>query len=241
MSSKRSRALVRAVRIEFKRLADPKKATPMQAYMKSEMPYYGVQTPRRRVAQREVFATHALRSFAEWKETILALWREATYREERYAAIGLADEKAYAAYRTLKALPIYEEMIVTGAWWDYVDGIAIELVGDLLFRFPRSMKPRMCTWSRSKDMWKRRTSILSQLKFKGETDLDLLYDCIEPSIEEKEFFLRKGIGWALREYAKTDPREVWRYVKENRDRLSPLTKREATRTIIKAGLAKSVP
>ena len=100
----------------------------------------------------------------------------------------------------------------------------------ILFDVARgAMTRRMRAWSRSKDIWKRRSSIVCQLKRKADTDLELLYDCIEPSIGEKEFFLRKAIGWALREHAKTDPREVIRYVRRHKDRLSPLTKREAVR------------
>jgi 3-methyladenine DNA glycosylase AlkD len=241
MKSRKARALVQSLRKELKRSADPIKASEMRAYMKSEMPYYGVQTPQRRAIQREVFSQHPLKSYEEWKDTILTLWRTARFREERYAAIGLAGDKAYGEYQQLKSLSVYEEFIVTGAWWDYVDGIAIDLVGGLLEKYPRSMKPKMRTWAKGKDIWRRRSAILSQLKFKDETDLDLLYDCIAPSLGEREFFLRKGIGWALREYAKTDPREVLRYIRDNRDRLSPLTKREAMRPILIAGLARSVP
>ena len=93
------------------------------------------------------------------------------------------------------------------------------------------MKPLLRTWANDADMWKRRTAILCQLGFKRDTDLDLLYACIEPSLERREFFLRKAIGWALRQYAWTDPKEVRRYVKANRDRLSPLSIREATKNI----------
>jgi 3-methyladenine DNA glycosylase AlkD len=85
----------------------------------------------------------------------------------------------------------------------------------------------MLAWSRAKDMWKRRSAILCQLSFKNETDLDLLYACIEPSLGSKEFFLQKAIGWALRQYAWTNPREVQRYVRAHADEMSPLSKREA--------------
>jgi 3-methyladenine DNA glycosylase AlkD len=89
----------------------------------------------------------------------------------------------------------------------------------------------MLAWSKSDDMWKRRTSIICQLGFKKNTDLDLLYACIEPSLDSKEFFLRKGIGWALRQYAWTDPAEVKRYVRRHKDRLSSLSQREALKNI----------
>jgi 3-methyladenine DNA glycosylase AlkD len=127
---------------------------------------------------------------------------------------------------------MYEEMIVTGAWWDYVDGIATHHVGEVLRREPRRMKPLMRRWAKTNDsMWKRRAAILTQIRFKAETDLNLLYDCIEPNLAHKDFFIRKAIGWALRQYARTDPREVKRYVDANRDRLSPLSVREATKNL----------
>ena len=162
---------------------------------------------------------------------MLALWRGAAFREERYAAINLSGLRRAAPFQTLDALPMYEEMIVTGAWWDYVDAIASHRVGPLLRRFPDEMKPLMRAWSRSDDLWKRRTSIICQLRFKSETDLGLLYACIEPSLSSREFFLRKAIGWALRQYAWTDPEEVRRYVAAHERELSPLSKREALKNV----------
>jgi 3-methyladenine DNA glycosylase AlkD len=130
---------------------------------------------------------------------------------------------------------MYEEMIVSGAWWDYVDDIAIHRLGPLLQSHPRRMGRTMRAWSRSPDLWKRRSAILCQNGFKGDTDLPLLYVCLEPSLASREFFLQKAIGWALREYAWTDPREVARYVRAHRDRLSPLSVREALRNVTKLG------
>jgi 3-methyladenine DNA glycosylase AlkD len=89
------------------------------------------------------------------------------------------------------------------------------------------MRSAMLAWARGDDLWKRRSAILCQLGFKGETDLGLLYACIEPSLGSKEFFLRKAIGWALRQHAWTDPAEVARWVAANEERLSPLSRREA--------------
>ena len=122
---------------------------------------------------------------------------------------------------------MYEELIVTGAWWDYVDVLASHCLGELLRRHPREMKRKMKEWSRSDNIWKRRSAILCQLQFKQETDLALLYGCIAPSLDSREFFLRKAIGWALRQYAWTDPAEIRRYVREHEARLSPLSRREA--------------
>ena len=221
-------ALVR----ELRTMRDPVRAAGAQKYMKSAMPYIGIaMTPLRRTC-KAFFAANPLPNASTWRREILTLWRHAKFREERYAAIELTGCKRYRDFQTLDALPMYEEMIVTGAWWDYVDALAIHRVGAFLLRgFPREMKREMRRWSVDDDMWKRRTSILAQVTFKGDTDLKLLYDCIEPSLASREFFLRKAIGWALRSYAWTDPREVKRYVRANKDRLSNLSKREALKNV----------
>ena len=203
----------------------------MRAYMNSAMPYLGVQTPGLRETCRLVFPVHQLSSFDDWRDTVLALWHGARFREGRYAALMLTGEPVYRDYQTLESLPLYEELIVTGAWWDYVDLIASKRIGPLLKRYPARMRRTMRVWSRSKDLWKRRTAILCQLSFKADTDLALLYDCIEPNLADREFFIRKAIGWALRQHAWTDAREVQRYVAKNQTRLSPLSVREALKNV----------
>lgn len=203
----------------------------MQAYMKSEMPYLGVHVPQVKRSAREIFSLYPLPSFEAWRDAVLALWRGARYREERYMAIELAGYRRCREFRTMDALPMYEEMITTGAWWDYVDSIASHRLGELLRSYPERMGGVLREWAQSDDIWKRRSAILAQLGFNAETDLLLLYDCIRPSLGEKEFFLRKAIGWALRQYAKTDAAEVRRFVTQYAEQLSPLSKREALKTI----------
>ena len=225
------RSLIREVRQALRAAADPAKAADMQAYMKSPMPYLGVQTPPLRQAIRPLLAARRLESFEEWRGAILTLWRNARYREERYAAIELAGHQAYQAFQTLDTLPLYEEMIVSGAWWDYVDSIAGHQIGGLLRRYPKEMHGLLREWAACDDIWKRRAAILAQLGFKSETDRKLLYACIRPSLGRPEFFLRKGIGWALREYAKTDEAEVVRYVRRQAALLSPLSRREALKNV----------
>jgi 3-methyladenine DNA glycosylase AlkD len=213
------------------RVASPSRAAGAQAYMKSAMPFLGVAAGPLRQVCRRVFAPLTFPTAAAWRGAAFGLWRGARYREERYAAIELTGVRAADGYQDPDALPLYEEMIVTGAWWDYVDVLAKHRVGTLLRRHPRPLRKAMLRWSRDDDMWKRRTSILCQLAFKEETDLGLLYACIEPSLGSREFFLRKAIGWALRQYAWTDPREVKRYVREHERELSPLSRREALKNV----------
>ena len=210
----------------------------MQRYMKSEMPFWGVAGPEQKRVFREVFDAIPLRDAGEWRDTVLELWRSASRREERYAAISLTGHRAYRDAQTRETLPLYEELIVTGAWWDYVDGIASHRLGGLLRRFPRWMSHRMRQWSRSRGegaMWKRRAAILCQLRLKRGIDLALLYDCIEPNLEGTphggEFFIRKAIGWALRTHAWADAEAVVRYVDTRGDQLSGLSRREALKNV----------
>lgn len=198
----------------------------MQAYAKSEMPFLGIQAPVLRRVCRDVFPTYPLSTREEVESAVLQLWREAEFREERYAALMLAYR--YRRLATPETLALYEELVVGGAWWDYVDTVA-QLIRDQLRRFPVETKHAMRAWSLDEDIWKRRVSIICQLGFRGDTDLELLYDCIEPSLDSREFFLRRAIGWALRDLAWSNPVEVERYVREHADRLSPLSQREATK------------
>ena len=188
--------------------------------------------PAQRALWREMFPKHPLSSFDEWQEVVLELWRTASYREERYAAIALADWRPYAGNLTYAAVPMLEEMIVSGAWWDYVDWLATHCLGTVIVHERDARKAArihalMRRWARDSHLWKRRAAILCQIRFKRNTDLELLYACLEPNLADRDFFIRKAIGWALRSYAWTDPREVRRYVRENGDRLSPLSVREA--------------
>lgn len=227
------RALVAAVKHGLAEVADPVRATGMQAYMKSAMPYRGVPAPGQEKLFRRVFDEHPLDGFDHWRDTVLALWREAEYREERYAAISLSGHRRYRPFQVPATVPVYDEMVVDGAWWDYVDAVAIHRIGPLLSAYPIEVKPLIHRWSVDADRWRRRTSIICQVASKAGTDLDLLYDCIAPNLADRDFFIRKGIGWALRQYAWLDPDEIERYVAEHGERLSGLSRREALKNIAK--------
>ena len=239
--TRRASPLLLSVRAGLARLGDAERARGQQAYAKSAMPFHGVTTPQFRVVCRRLFALLEWPDAPGWRKDVLGVWRGATHREERHAAIELSGHRRARSFQTLEALPVYEEMIVTGAWWDFVDGIATHRLRELLVRHPAPMRRTMRAWARDANMWKRRAAILCQIGLKEETDLELLYACIEPSLGSKEFFLRKAIGWALRQYAWTDPREVVRYVRRNRDRLSPLSKREALKNVLRQGLIGRIP
>lgn len=223
--------LAATVRARLTAIADPARAPGMQAYMKSAMPYLGVAATPMRQTCRELFKGLSWPDSAAWQKDVLSIWRGATHREERYAAVELSGMRAARDFQRMGALSMYEEMIVTGAWWDYVDAIAGQRLWTILENEGEPMRRAMLAWSKDRDIWKRRSAILCQLHATQKTDLDLLYACIEPSLDSTEFFLRKAIGWALRQYAWTDPGEIRRYVATYEGRLSGLSKREALKNI----------
>ena len=224
-------ALAETLRAKLIEVAEPARAAGMQAYMKSAMPYLGVSTEPLRQVCKAVFAGRAWPDSQAWQAEVQAIWRGASHREERYAAVELTGVPAAASFQRLDALPMYEAMIVEGAWWDYVDAIATRRLWEILQNERAAMSAELRAWSRDENMWKRRSAIICQVKAKAATDLDLLYDCIEPALASREFFLRKAIGWALRQYAWTDPDEIRRYVAANEARLSGLSRREALKNI----------
>ncbi|NYH90653.1 DNA alkylation repair protein [Actinopolymorpha rutila] len=221
------RRLVEAVRAGLAAAGDPERAERMQAYMKSAMPFRGVPAPALKQVCREVLPEHPVGDRASWAATVRTLWDDAAFREERYAALALTGHRAYRRWQDTGTLALYEHLAVTGAWWDYVDEIAANRVGPILAGDPAAVAPVLLDWAAGEDIWLRRVAILAQLKAKGTTDTALLRACLSPSLGQSEFFLRKAIGWALREYARTDPTWVLAYVAEQEDRLAPLSRREA--------------
>ena len=219
--------LIQDIRQALADNANPDKAEGMRAYMKSEMPFRGVQKPARRKLVNAFLRTDPLPEKPDWQDLILELWRSAEFREERYIALDIAGAPKYLAHRTPDILPMFEEFVVTGAWWDYVDEVATHRLRELLERYPDELTPAMRSWSLDENMWKRRSSIICQINRKDETDLSLLFDCIDPNLSHPDFFIRKGIGWALRSLAWTDLPTVEDYVARNGDRISRLSAREA--------------
>jgi 3-methyladenine DNA glycosylase AlkD len=222
-----SPSLLHSLRAALLQVAKPERAQTMQAYMKSTMPYHGVAAADVRAVCKDVFSSYPFESAESWRSDVLTLWNTADFREERYAAIALSGHRGAKPFQTLEALPMYEEMVVSGAWWDYVDVLASQRIGGLLQAFPRELRPTLLRWSHADDTWKRRSAILAQLRFGERTNLTLLFACIEPSLGESDVFLRKAIGWALRQAARAHERAIVRYVRDHDARLSPLSKREA--------------
>ena len=218
--------LVDALRSALAQAADPEQAPAMQSYMKSDMPFRGVPQPVRARILRECVAEDPPQTPGALAATAEALWDGAEFREERYLATALAGYRSYARWPDADWLPRYRHWVVSGAWWDHVDEIASRLVGPLVRADPDRVVPVMRRWATDPDPWLRRAAIICQLQSKGDTDTRLLADAIEASLKDEGFFLRKGIGWALRQHARSDPLWVREFVEAHPD-LSPLSRREA--------------
>jgi 3-methyladenine DNA glycosylase AlkD len=216
------------VRLELARLADPERAPQMQAYMKSAMPYYGVRVPVVRSTVRRLMraSPEAFGSRDTWAVVIRRLFDEASHREEWYAALAVAGGPGAAPYQSIESLALYRHLIVEGAWWDIVDEVS-HRVGDVVRADLTGTTPIVRGWSGADDLWLRRCSIICQLGHREATDLALLTYAIDANLEDTRFFIRKTIGWALREYARTDPTWVLEFVHTRADRISPLSRREA--------------
>ena len=218
--------LVELAATRLQAAADPAKAEPMAAYMKTDTPFFGVQKTGRLPVHRELVRRFPPENRADYREAVLALWSQ-PHREERYLAIDYAG--SFPRYITVSSIPMYRRMIVDGAWWDFVDAIAIHLVGQVLLNQREATTPRVAAWIDARDMWLRRSSIIGQIGHKEATDTELLFDACRRRMHEAEFFIRKAIGWALRDYAKTDPTAVRGFALAHRSDLSGLSFREATK------------
>ena len=218
--------LIAEIREALRAAADPALAPGMQAYMKSAMPYLGVRVPTVRAITRTTEQHRPPPDLVALTTTAGALWRAAGFREERYAATALLDTRTARRLRDVNLLPLLEEMIRTGAWWDHVDEVS-HRVGDLLVLERTVMTPRLRAWAGDEDRWIRRSAIIAQLGHKSATDLGLLAFVTEANLDDRDFFIAKAIGWALREYARTDSDWVRAFVAAHADRIAPLSRREA--------------
>jgi Predicted DNA alkylation repair enzyme len=231
-SSKRSAdKLVRFVSSELKKLADPGKAPAMAAYMKTDSGFYGVQKPDRIPMFKEVKKNFKPASRADYEEAVLALWK-LPYREEKYMALEYATQ--FVKLATPETMPLFENIVREGAWWDYVDVVASHLVGNVYLTSRGKIAPIMDAWVEDDDFWIRRTAILSQLRHKKDTDEKRLFRYCKARAHEKEFFIRKAIGWALREYSYTAPDAVAKFLLDNKATLSPLSFREGAKNLRKS-------
>jgi 3-methyladenine DNA glycosylase AlkD len=206
--------------------ADPEAAAPMRAYMGDAFPFLGLASPRRRELAKRVVAGLPRPTEADLRGIALACW-ELPEREYQYFAVELL--VAHPSACGPGFLPTAELLITTRAWWDTVDALASRVVGTIVARHPAAVAT-MERWLVDGDLWLARTAILHQLHYQRETDAQRLFRYCTLQAEHPDFFVRKAIGWALRQYAKTDPDAVRDFVRRT-EQLSPLSVREALKNL----------
>jgi 3-methyladenine DNA glycosylase AlkD len=221
--------LVRAIRHALEEGADPERAIGQQRYMRSALPYRGLTSPQLKATLRPLLAAYAPTSREAWEATVRELWDRASFREEWYAAIALVRHRAARAWLDPASMPLLRHLVVTGAWWDVVDDVATHPLGDTLSRHRAEVTPLLRGWAVEDDVWLRRAAIICQVGDGDATDVDLLRHAIEANLDDPTFWIRKAIGWALRDRARTDPGWVRAEVDRYGERLSGLSRREATK------------
>ena len=218
--------MVDALERHFVAQADPERAAQMATYMRDQFPFYGIGAADRKDIHRQVWGEFAL----PVDEPSLAGFARHCYgrpeREWHYTAVAALRRNKHNL--TPVFLPLLHELVTTHSWWDTVDEIAAHLVGAVVARHPETTAV-MDEWVRSDDMWVARTAILHQLTYKHTTDQERLFAYCDLCLDETDFFYRKAIGWALRQYARENPDAVWRYCDTRAERMAPLTRREATK------------
>ncbi|MEU7030810.1 DNA alkylation repair protein [Streptomyces sp. SBR177] len=211
----------------YPRAGDPFRAQEMIAYMKGVAPFLGIRTPERRALSRSVL--DGLPAPAESDCTALAL-RCFALPEREYHYFAVDYLRRHVRRCSSAFLPVARTLVTTVSWWDTVDHLAAHVVGGLVAADP-ALGDVMDEWIADDDLWVARTALLHQLRFKTATDADRLFaHCLLRS-GHPDFFVRKAIGWSLREYAKTAPDEVRAFVAQNGSRLSPLSVREALKNL----------
>lgn len=213
-------AWVQAVVSRLQPLADADRAVAMRAYLLDQFPFLGLPAPVRRAAVKDLLQPAADAA------TLLAraelLWQRPE-REYRYTAIDLL--RRHSRRLEVSHLPVLQTLLLREAWWESVDGLAA-VIGALLHRQPAA-QTMMDDWLAHPVFWVRRVAMLHQLGWRQDTDADRLFRYALHLAPEGEFFIRKAIGWALRDYARWQPEAVRAFLREHAASLSPLTRREA--------------
>lgn len=208
-------------------VANPDKAGEMSSYMKNQFDYLGCSAGERRQVSKPLTQRAKKMDPNDLLDLVRALWAEP---EREFHYVGMDVVRAGAKNLRADDLDSVREFILATPWWDTVDSLAIHTVGTMVTNHPELVH-EMDEWIESSDMWISRTAILHQLMYKERTDVNRLFTYSTMHMESTEFFTRKAIGWALRQYARTDAEAVRRFVSENEDSLSGLSKREALKHI----------
>lgn len=211
----------------FEANQNPENAFAMAKYMKNNFPFFGIKTEERRRIFKEIWKENKEEVSANAREIALDLYSKSE-REFQYCAIEILIKELKGNYKK-EDIQLIEKLISDNSWWDSVDTIAKYILGEYLLEFPLETKKVITRFSKSENMWLDRSVILFQLGYKQKTNADFLFsECLKQG-HSKEFFIQKAIGWALREYAKSNPEAVIEFL--NSSTLKPLSKKEALKNM----------
>jgi 3-methyladenine DNA glycosylase AlkD len=210
----------------FEANRNPENAQAMKKYMRNLFDCIGLKNPERTELTKGLLQKNLLPSKKDAFKIVRELWNMQE-REYQYFAMNLLDK--FAKQPEEEDIIFYEWLITEKSWWDTVDWIAAHYTGNYFKKFPGKINTVTSRWIESDNIWLKRSALLFQLKYKTETDLDLLFSYINKCLGSKEFFINKAIGWILREYSKTDPARVIEFVEKTR--LAPLSRKEALKVI----------
>lgn len=222
--------LTKSLETAFTRAADPVDAAKMKAYLKGQFDFYGIKAPVRKEILKESLSEWGKPTTTSAPEMADSYWMRKE-REWQYCAMELLQRMKY--FREEDSIDLFEKLVCTKSWWDTVDFIASNLVGEYLLLKPDMQRPKAEEWLNSGNMWLQRTALLFQLKYRLKTDTDLLIELINELRTEQEFFIRKAIGWSLRQYGKYNPEWVIHQV--DKLELTGLSRREALKNLKKQG------
>ncbi|WP_423800175.1 DNA alkylation repair protein [Neobacillus sp. SAB-20_R2A] len=210
----------------FEENRNEENAGPMEKYMKGHFPFLGIKKPLRSELEKQFFKETGILKEPFNQDFVWGLWEK---KEREYQYTALVYMEKLLSKLDKDDLPFMERLIMTKSWWDTVDAIAPKPVGTIAQVFPKVIEETINGWAVNEYLWLRRAAILFQMKYKEKTDEELLYQYIRENASSKEFFIQKAIGWALREYSKTNPGSVGRFIKGHQ--LAPLSIREGSKYV----------
>ncbi len=217
---------IKSVKGIFEDHRHPEQAEGMERYMRDKFKFYGIKSKERRKLTRTFLNDTKNFKQKELTNICLALW-ELPEREYQHFVVDILKRRVNNLDE--KGINLLEKLITNKSWWDTVDMLATNISGKYFKKYPVQIKPVTQNWIESDNIWLNRSAILFQLKYKEETDVDLLLKYIKIKLDSDEFFIQKAIGWVLREYAKTDPELIYNFVQNND--LASLSRREALKNI----------
>ena len=218
--------LVKKLERVFRKNADHKRSLPMKKYMRDQFEFFGLYSQARKSVTKE-FLQQKLNS-VEIRQFVILLWAKPE-REFQYFALDYLAKHLDASNDFEANVECMEHLITTKSWWDTVDALASKMIGQIVKQHPHEGKVLMKEWIDHENMWLRRTALLHQLSYKEETDEELLFEFCGKRADEKEFFIRKAIGWALRQHAWRSSASVKKYLLKNKKTLSTLSFKEASK------------